>query len=307
MAAAHQSRQSGTVYGGLALGVVAVSFAALFIRLAQAPPLAIASYRLVLAALPVLVLAVWRRRRELRGLSVAERRAMLLSGLCLAGHFATWVASLKYASVASSVALVTTSPFFVAGFAFLFVGERTSRRMLVAISICLAGGFVIGAADLATGLRALYGDGLALAGAAFAGVYFALGRRVRSRVSLLAYVGIVYPLCAVVLLVLAIGARQPLSGFNGSTYLYLVLLAVVPQLLGHSSLNWALGYLSAPFVAISVLGEPILSTLLAVIFLAERPGPERIAGGVLILAGVYLALREERATARAMLLSAVSE
>lgn len=297
MAAARTPATPGNLYSGLVVGVVAVSFAALFIRLAQAPPLAIASYRLVLAALPVLLLALWRRWDELRSLTAAELRATVVSGLCLAGHFATWVASLKYASVASSVALVTTSPFFVAGFAFLFVGERVSRRMLLAIAVCTAGGLVIGAADFASGPRALYGDGLALAGAAFAAAYFALGRRVRARVSLLAYVGIVYPLSALGLLTLTLAARQPLGGFSARTYLFFALLAIVPQLIGHSSLNWALGYLSAPFVAIAVLGEPVLSTILAALFLAERPGPERIAGGLLILAGVYLALREERTAA----------
>ena len=299
MAGSRQPAEPGTLYGGLFVGVVAVSFAALFIRLAQAPPLAIASYRLVLAALPVGLLALWLRWDELRSLTRAEVRAAVLSGFCLAGHFATWVASLKYASVASSVALVTTSPLFVAGFAFLFIGERASRRMLLAIAVCTAGGLVIGAADLVSSPSALYGDGLAIAGAAFAAAYFALGRRVRGRVSLLGYIGIVYPLSALGLLSLAVAARQPLTGFSGRTYLFFVLLALVPQLLGHTSLNWALGYLSAPFVAIAVLGEPVLSTIFAALFLAERPGPERIAGGMLILTGVYLALREERAAAAA--------
>ncbi|MGI8552829.1 MAG: DMT family transporter, partial [Dehalococcoidia bacterium] len=201
----------------------------------------------------------------------------------------------KYATVASSVTLVTTSPFFVAGFAFLFAGERTSRRMFLAIAVCTAGGLIIGAADLTVGGRALLGDGLALAGAVFAAAYFALGRSVRMRVSLLGYVGIVYPIAALALLATTILARQPLSGFSPETYLMLALLALVSQLIGHSSLNWALGYLSAPFVSITVLGEAVLATALAAVFLAEPPGLERIAGGVLILTGVFMALREEDA------------
>ena len=281
------------LYGGLFAGVIAVSFAALLIRLAAAPALSIAAYRLVIAGVPTALLAGWRSRAELRRLSPAEAGIGTLSGVCLAGHFATWVASLQYATVASSVTLVTTSPFFVAAFAFLFLRERISCLMLCAIVICTAGGIVIGATDFASGTRSLVGDGLALAGAVFAAAYLTLGRRMRMRVSLLAYVGIVYPVAAVSLLLMAVASRQPLAGFSGHTYLMLTLLALVPQLIGHSALNWALGYLSASFVAVAVLGEPVLATLLAAMFLSERPGWDRILGGALILAGVYLALHEE--------------
>ncbi len=279
----------------LAAGVCAVSVAAPLIKAAGAPPLSIAAYRLSLAAAPVLALALWRHRSEILGLRAADRRSVLVSGLCLAGHFATWVASLQYGTVASSVALVTTSPFFVAGFALVFAREQTSRWMLFATGVCTLGGVVIAAADAHAGARELQADVLALAGAAFAAAYLALGRRVRARVSLLAYVGMVYPIAALVLVLAAVVARQPLSGFSPHTYLFLGLLALVPQLFGHSTLNWSLGYLSAPFVAIAVLGEPVIATALAAAFLREVPGWQRVAGGALILLGVYLALREERA------------
>lgn len=283
-----------TLYSGLFIGVTAVGFAALLIRLAAVPPLSIASYRLVLAGVPACALAIGRRRTEIRHLNSHDAVYGLLSGLCLAAHFATWVASLEYTTVASSVTLVTTSPFFVAAFALLIAGERTSRRMLLAIAVSTAGGLAIGAADFTTGGRALFGDGLALAGAAFAAAHLALGRRIRARVSLLAYVGVIYPVAAIALVVAALVARQPLGGFSGRTYLVLVLLALVPQLLGHSLLNWALRYVSAPFVGVALLGEPVVATALAALFLGERPGPGRLAGGALILAGVYLAIRAER-------------
>ena len=108
------------------------------------------------------------------------------------------------------------------------------------------------------------------------------------------YIGVVYPLAALGLLALAVGGRQRLAGFDAETWLMFVLMALVPQLIGHSSLNWALGYLSAPFVAIAVLGEPVIATLLAAVFLSEFPGPLRIVGGIVVLAGVYLGLRAER-------------
>lgn len=286
--------RTARVYGVLALGVVAVSVAAPLIRAAQAPPLSIAAYRLLLAALPIAAFAALRRRTELSQLGRSDRRALLLAGLCLAAHFATWIASVKYVTVASSVALVTTSPLFVAAFALLFGGERTSRRMLLAIGICTLGGIVIGAADFGMGRRELAGDALALAGAGFAAGFLLLGRNVRARVSVVAYAAVVYSVAALVLLGLAVAAREPLSGFSIRTYLDVALLALVPQLLGHSALTWTLRFCSAHSVAIAVLGEPILATLLAAVFLREMPGLQRVLGAALLIAGVYLALIDER-------------
>lgn len=276
----------------LFVGVAAVSCAALFVRLADAPALSTAAMRLVFASGPSLALLPLRGRRELPRLSGSDWRWVALSGVCLALHFATWIASLGMTTVSSSVALVTTSPLFVAAFVALR-GERISRATVIAAFVCVAGGLVIGYADLARGGDALRGDLLALAGAAFAALYFAIGRRLRGYTSMTTYIGVVYPIAALGLVAIALVARQPLTGFSGKTYLMFVLMALVPQLLGHSALNWALGYLSAPFVAIAVLGEPVIATILAAIFLAELPGPWRILGGVVVLFGVYLGLRSE--------------
>src|SRR5712692_7069852 len=229
MRAGRSAERPRGLYAVLGLGVCAVSVAAPLIKAAPVPALSIAAYRLLLASLPVVALALWRRRRELRSLSRADWLALLLSGLCLAAHFATWVASLKFGTVASSVALVTTSPVFVAAFSLLFAGERTSRQMLAAIAVCAAGGAVIGVADFGGGGRELWGDALALAGAVFAAAYLALGRRVRAGVSALGYVGAVYPVAALTLLLAVVASRQPLTGFSPRTYVILVLLALVPQ------------------------------------------------------------------------------
>lgn len=276
----------------LCVGVLAVSSAAIFVRLADSPALSTAAMRMVFAALPALALLSLRGRRELPRLGRDDWRWALLSGACLSLHFATWIASLAMTTVSSSVALVTTSPLFVTAFVALR-GERVSRATLLAALVCCAGGLTIGAADLGGGRQAIGGDLLALAGAAFAGAYFAIGRRLRAVTSMTTYVGLVYPIAALGLVLIALGGRQPLTGFSSRSYLMFLLLALVPQLIGHSSLNWALGYLSAPFVAISVLGEPVISTILAAIFLGEVPGLTRVAGALVVLAGVYLGLRAE--------------
>ena len=282
----------------LAVGVLAVSTAAIFIREARSPALSTAALRLLFASVPALALLPLRARRDLPRIGSGGLRWALLSGFCLSLHFVTWIGSLELTTVSSSVVFVTTSPLFVAGLSALR-GEPPSARMWRAIGVCLLGGLVIGGADFGRGGAAVWGDLLALAGAFFVGCYFEIGRKLRASVAVTTYTGLVYPAAALCTLLVAAGARQPLAGFDGKTYLMFVLLALVPQLIGHSSLNWALGYLSAPFVAIAVLGEPVLSSLFAAIFLHELPSLLAIAGACVLLAGVWLALRAESAAVAA--------
>jgi drug/metabolite transporter (DMT)-like permease len=287
------------VYLVLAVGVFAVGWAAIFIRLADAPALSTAAFRLLFASVPVGLWALTRHRPALRALAGRGRLLLVASGLALAVHFAAWIASLQLTSVASSVALVTTQPIWAALISAAVLRERVSRRMGLAILVTTAGGAVIAAGDFQTGGTALLGNALALAGAVCAAVYFTIGRGLRAGLDLAAYIGVVYPVAAVVLLGAALATGQPLRGFSAQTWTMFLLLALVPQLIGHSSLNWALRYLPAHLVTVAVLGEPVLSTLLAIALLAETPGLLQVAGGVVTLAGVYLAVREEVRGARA--------
>jgi len=279
------------------LGVVAVSWAAPLIRFAQAPSLAISAWRLVFAAVPLLALAVLRGRAELSSLSLRTWGWLGGAGLALALHFATWIASLQYTTVASSVALVTTQPVWVTLLAWLALSERVGRRGVAALGLCLAGSVLIGARDFAAGGAALWGDVLAVAGALLAAVYFVVGRRVREALSLGTYVGVVYAVAAVALLAAHGVVDSPLTGFPPLTWGVLLALALVPQLIGHSLLNASVRHLSAPFVAVASLGEPVLSTLWAVPLLGERPDWVQLTGGGLALLGVVLMSREESARA----------
>jgi drug/metabolite transporter (DMT)-like permease len=247
-----------------------------------------------LAAVPSLGFALWRRRAEWTRLPPHDLGLLLFSGGALACHFATWIASLQLTSVASSVALVTTQPVWVVLLARTFLGERVGRRAALGIGLAVAGGVAVAGGDFSASPRALLGDLLALAGAVFAGLYIVAGRRVRARLSLGAYVGAVYPAAAAVLLLLALLGGVPLSGFDGRTWTALALLALVPQLLGHTLLNWTLRWLSAPLVAVAILAEPVVSTLLAIPVLGETPGPWTAVAGLATLAGVFLAVTEER-------------
>jgi drug/metabolite transporter (DMT)-like permease len=173
------------------------------------------------------------------------------------------------------------------------LGERVTRGTVVAILVATAGGALIGVRDFASGGDALWGDALALVGAVCAAIYFTIGRRLRATLDLPTYVGVVYPVAALVLLGTALVARRPLSGFPAETWLMFLLLALVPQLVGHSSLNWAVRYLPAHVVTVALLGEPVISTVLAIPILGEEPGVLRVTGGAVTLVGVYLAIREE--------------
>lgn len=274
------------------LAIAVVSFAAVIIRLCTVPSAVIAAYRLTFASLILLPFFLWRGRH----MRITRRQMGLcvLSGFFLAIHFLSWIESLNLTSVASSVVLVTTSPIFASAFAWAVLGERLSRRTALAILICFAGSFIIGRGDLGLGAESLKGDVYALIGAAAAGAYFTIGRDLRKGLGHMEYAFLTYSAAAVMLLGWAFARGHEMSGFDPVNYVWFLLLAAGPQVFGHTSLNWALKYLPASRVTVFVLGEPIGSALLAWIFFKEVPGYSVLAGGALILYGVYVALSERR-------------
>ncbi len=287
-------------------GILAVSTASIFIRYAQAdaPSLVIAAGRLSLAALLLAGVALGRHRAELRVLSRRALLLALLSGFFLAIHFATWITSLEYTTVASSVVLVSTAPLWVALFAPLTIREPVSRRVLWGMGLALIGGTIVGLSDSCTlnAARlncpawstflvgdAFLGDLLALAGALAGAGYLLIGRKLRAGMSLVPYIFLVYGVAALVLNLFMFSAGYSLTGYSPRVYLWLVLLALVPQLLGHSTFNWALRYLTAAYVSITLLGEPIGSAILAYFLLGETPTALMSFGAILILSGIYVA------------------
>ncbi len=272
------------------IGVIAVSFAAIFIRMAEAPALAIAFYRMGLSAIMLFpVMLIYRDR--LRNL---ETRVIFLSlgaGFFLALHFAFWVQAFTYTSVSSAVVFLSTQPLFVTGLGLIFLGERINKWFVVGLFLAVGGGLIIGWGDLTMGEpEAIRGNLLALMGAIFAAFYFVLGSRVRATLGLLPYIFMAYSTAALFLLGFCLLWRVPLTGYTGSTYGYFFLLALIPTIIGHSSLNWSLKYLPASFVALSILGEPVGATIFAFFLLGEVPHLLTWLGGAVILVGIYLAL-----------------
>ena len=290
----------------LAFGILATSTASIFIRFAQteAPSIVIAACRLLLATLILSPLAATRYRNDLKKLSRDELRPAMLSGFFLALHFATWITSLEYTSVASSVVFVSTAPLWVALLSPFTLREPVTRPVLLGMLLALAGGVIIGLSDTCfwSGLaltcppfsefvrgRAFLGDLLALVGALAAAAYLLIGRRLRAGMALIPYIFVVYGIAAMVLVALMFGGGYLPWGYSSQTYLWFLMLALIPQLLGHSTYNWALRYISAAYVSITLLGEPIGSTILAYFLLAETPTTLKMVGAILILAGIYIA------------------
>ncbi len=281
-------------YVVMSIGVVAISFAAIFIRLANAPSLVVAASRLTIASAILIPMAWSRIKPELKGMRPRDILLFFLSGTFLAFHFAVWIASLSYTSVAASVVLVTTNPIFVALASFLFLHEPIGRLQAIGIVLSVAGGIMIGAGETGSSGHALYGDLLALLGALLMTSYLLAGRQLRQRFSLLAYISVVYGVAAILLLGMCLLTGASFYPYPGRTYLMFVLLALVPQLIGHSSFNWALRHVTASFVAVAILGEPVGATLLAYLILGETPISTQWMGGILVLLGIYICARGER-------------
>lgn len=275
----------------LALGVFAITWAAILVRWAEAPALAIAFWRMalalgiLLAAAGALRVPFWRSWRGIDWLTGAG------ASLLLALHFGFWIASLDHTTVASSVVLVSTQPVFVALLGKVFLKERPRPAAWVGIGLAIVGTTVVAGADLATGDEALRGDLMALLAAVWISVYYVLARWLRATKDLLPYVTVVYGGTAAWLGIGAIASGTALTGFGAATWAALAGLAVGPTILGHSSMNYALRYLRAYQVNVAILGEPVGAAVWAALLLAEVPGPGTWIGGALILAGIFLTLR----------------
>ncbi|HSB65833.1 MAG TPA: DMT family transporter, partial [Anaerolineales bacterium] len=279
-------------------GILAVSTASIFIRFAQkeATSLVIAAWRLTIASIILIPIASSTHKRELTTLNRSDLLMALLSGFFLALHFATWITSLQYTTVASSVVLVSTIPLWVALLSPFAIKEPIRKAVFLGLILALVGGAVVGISDscrigagrltcpsLASFIhgQAFIGDILAVCGAIAGAGYLLIGRRLRVKMSLVSYISLVYGMAAVVLVIIMFSARENPFGYSPVIYLWLTLLAIIPQLIGHSTFNWALGYLSAAYVSITLLGEPIGSTILAYFILNEKPTSLKLIGGVL--------------------------
>ena len=281
-------------YLALGIGIAAVSTGAIFVRLADAHPVVIAAYRTGLATLIIAPVAWWKARDEIINLSGKDFALAGLSGLFLALHFIAWISSLGYTSIANSVVLVNTNPLWVGLFTFFMTGERLKASSVAGIIIGVAGAAVIGADDFAAGGEALFGDFLALSGGICAAFYLLLGRNLRSRLSLIAYITVCYGSAAIFLWLAVLLYGLQVTGYDTGAMASFLGLALISQLIGHTCFNWALKWFSPGLIAVALLGEPVGSSILAYIIFGEKFTLLKLAGGALILAAIYISAAGEK-------------
>lgn len=275
----------------LAFAVLAASTSAILVRWSAAPSSVAAFYRVVFTTAIVAPVALLRNRADFRRLSGRDAVFAVVAGVALAVHFASWFESLNHTSVAASVTIVQTQPLFVALGAGLLLGERVTRVAAAGIAVAIGGAATMSFGDAGTAPvsdATAYGNALALLGAVMAAGYVLAGRSIRQRVALFPYVTVVYAACAVTL-----GAFVALQGHDYAAYptrewLLFLGMAVGPGVFGHTVVNWVLEHVESVVVSVSLLGEPVGSTILALALLSEVPDAVTIVGGAIVLAGIYV-------------------
>lgn len=294
----------------LVMGVLAASTAAILVRLALrevalAKPAIVGSsigFSLVLAASRLSLAAIaltpkWRSIATHKPAPTALAYA-IAAGIALAFHFGTWITSLSYTSIAASTALVTTNPIWVTLLSWLWFGEQPSRPTLAGITVALMGGMIIslGGSDIRnSGSNPLLGNSLALIGAGAASLYFLLGQQAQKRgLGIATYATIAYSVAAIALLPLPLLLGTSYTGYSPRTYGYILLMALLPQLVGHTSLNWVIRWVSPTLVSLAILFEPVASSFLGYAIFGEAPAESVLVGGMLLLLGVAMALVSHR-------------
>ena len=286
------------------IGIVGVCFSAIWIRLAVDAAVSqnkvgfslfLAAARMIFAA--IVLLPTWKGFKP-KEIKPSAYRYAIAAGVCLAIHFATWITSLSYTSIAASTVLVTTNPIWVGLFSWWWYKEKLTLKSSVGIGIALIGGIIIAIADSSNGgnySNPILGDALALIGAIMSSLYIIFGSQAQRRgLKTKNYVAIAYSTAAACLLTLPFFAGTNYVGYPQKVYFYICLMAVTSQLIGHSSLNWAIRWISPTLISLSLLFEPVLASLLGAIVFSEVPSIELLLGGVIILLGIAVFLNSDR-------------
>lgn len=276
----------------LFIGVVSVSTSAIFVKLTSASSSVIAFYRLFFSVIIMLPLFLYKYLPELRLVSKKDWLFSLISGAFLAFHFILWFESLDYTSVASSTVLVTLQPLFVFVASYIVFKERFSIKAIISSIIAILGSVMISWGDFYISGKALYGDILALVACALITFYLMFGQSVRKRLSLITYTFLVYLISSVLLFCYVLLAGDPLYPYESSDWLYFILLAVFPNLLGHSLFNWSLKWINASTISVAILFEPVGASIMAYYILNETLVWTQILGGLIVIGGIMLFLAD---------------
>lgn len=281
-------------YVALAIGVISVSTSAVLVKVSDAPSGVIAFYRLLFSVLLMSPIFLLKYVKELRLITKRDWVFSGISGIFLAFHFILWFESLNYTSVASSTVLVTLQPLFAFIGTYFFFKESLSQKAIFSGVLAIAGSVIISWGDFKISGAALYGDFLALAACALITAYLLFGQTVRKRLSLITYTFVVYSFSAITLFFYVIAKGEPLVGYGKNEWVYFGLLALIPNLLGHTLFNWSIKWLSTSTISMAILFEPVGATVLAVYLLNETILWTQVLGGLVVILGIGLFLADER-------------
>lgn len=281
-------------YLAVAVGVVAVSTSAILVKVSSAPSGVIAFYRLFFSVLLMLPVFLIKYVSELRLITMRDWMFSGIAGIFLAFHFILWFESLNYTSVASSTVLVTLQPLFAFIGAYFFFKERVSLKAILSGIIAIGGSVIISWGDFKVSGSALFGDFLAIVACALVTVYLLFGQTVRKRMSLITYTFIVYSISSITLFFYVIAVDESFYPYPVSDWVYFILLALIPTLLGHTLFNWSIKWISASVISMAILFEPVGATLLAFYLLGEKVMLTQVIGGLIVIAGITLFLVDER-------------
>ena len=273
----------------LIVGMASVGIASILIKLCEAPPVVISTYSMSVSALMFLPLFILQKNKQMDTKIVN----FLPLGILIAIHFILWITSLEFTTVLSSTVLVTTNPIFVPIISWLLFKEKTKRSVIFAIILSFVGSVFIAMASGSQGPGQNFGNLLALLGAIAVSFYLVLGKKVREKSDLITFTFLVNAFASILLITISILTGQKLFNYSKTTYLYFFLIALFPQVIGHTIFNWALRFFSPSFVALSILGEPVFATIFAFIILKEVPVTSELIGSIFILTGIYVAARTE--------------
>jgi drug/metabolite transporter (DMT)-like permease len=281
-------------YAAIVIGVIAVSSSAILVKLCSAPSGVIAFYRLFFSVLFMLPIFIKNNLAELRLITKKDMLFSIFAGILLAFHFILWFQSLQFTSVASSTVLVTLQPLFAFIGTYFFFNEKLTAKAVISGLITVSGSVLISWGDFRISGSALFGDFLALIACALVTAYLLFGQTVRKRLSLVTYTFIVYLISSITLIIYTLIARQPLYPYQPSDWIYFVLLALVPTLLGHTLFNWSLKWVSTSIISMAILFEPVGATILAYFLLKEYTVWTQIIGGLIVISGISVFLINER-------------
>ncbi|MFP4660853.1 MAG: DMT family transporter [Halanaerobiales bacterium] len=280
------------IYLILGIGVTVISTSGILIKLSTAPPLIIAFYRMLISSLILSPFIFVKYRNSLKGF-LNPRVAVV--GFFLAVHFYLWISAFEYTSVANAVIFIALQPLFTYILEYFFAKEDLHSGIMSGIILALLGSIIISIGDINSIFSKVWGDLLAMAGAFFAAAYLFTGRRLREKMEYVPYLYVLYIYACIFLGVFSLLTTQPFIGFSEVNYLYFVGLALGPTLIGHSALNYSVRQLPATIVSLTILFEPVLTTIFAWFILGEGITLMTLLGGVFIMTGIYRAIWKKRA------------